>query len=134
MICRDTPTHGWVCGWLGGAVSQWVGSGQITKNLINLWFGGWVVQPRHTVPKPSFDPKEPNLVISIKANSQAATADNMERLQEDHDNVPDTASTSQSSVSSESNDSTNNRPGSSSTEDGETSSEGSNKMDAASFR
>ena len=32
MICRDTPTHGWVCGWLG----QWVGSGQITKNLINL--------------------------------------------------------------------------------------------------
>ena len=34
MICRDTPTHGWVwvCGWLG----WWVGSGQITKNLINL--------------------------------------------------------------------------------------------------
>ena len=38
MICRDTPTHGWVwvCGWLGGWVGQWVGSGQITKNLINL--------------------------------------------------------------------------------------------------
>ena len=42
MICRDTPTHGWVwvCGWLGGSVGQWVGSGQITsqitKNLINL--------------------------------------------------------------------------------------------------
>ena len=38
MICRDTPTHWWVwvCGWLGGSVGQWVGSGQITKNLINL--------------------------------------------------------------------------------------------------
>ena len=40
MIWRDTPTHtpthGWVCGWLGGSVGQWVGSGQITKNLINL--------------------------------------------------------------------------------------------------
>ena len=36
MICRDTPTHGWVCGWMGGSVGQWVGSGQITKNLINL--------------------------------------------------------------------------------------------------
>ena len=23
-------------GWLGGSVGQWVGSGQITKNLINL--------------------------------------------------------------------------------------------------
>ena len=34
MICRDTPTHGWV---LGGWVDQWVsGSCQITKNLINL--------------------------------------------------------------------------------------------------
>ena len=33
MICRDTTTHGWVC---GGWVGQWVGSGQITKNLINL--------------------------------------------------------------------------------------------------
>ena len=34
MICRDTPTHGWVwvCGWVG----QWVGSDQMTKNLINL--------------------------------------------------------------------------------------------------
>ena len=36
MICRDTPTLGWVCGWLGGSVGQWLGSGQITKNLINL--------------------------------------------------------------------------------------------------
>ena len=38
MICRDTPTHGWVwvCGWLGEWVGEWVGSGQITKNLINL--------------------------------------------------------------------------------------------------
>ena len=40
MICRDTPTHGWVCGSLGGSVSQWVdqwvGSGEITNYLINL--------------------------------------------------------------------------------------------------
>ena len=40
MICKDTPTHGWVCGWLGGWVGQWVGqwvgSGQMTKNLTNL--------------------------------------------------------------------------------------------------
>ena len=38
MICRDTPTHGWVwvCEWLCGWVGQWVGSGQMTKNLINL--------------------------------------------------------------------------------------------------
>ena len=36
MICRDTPTHGWVCGWLGGSVGQRVGSGQMTKNLISL--------------------------------------------------------------------------------------------------
>ena len=36
MICRDTPTHGLVCGWMGGSVGQWVGSGQFTKNLINL--------------------------------------------------------------------------------------------------
>ena len=40
MICRDIPTHGWVCGWLGGSVGQWVGqwvgSGQMTNNLINL--------------------------------------------------------------------------------------------------
>ena len=38
MICRDTPTHGWVwvCGLLGGWVGQWVGLGQMTKNLINL--------------------------------------------------------------------------------------------------
>ena len=66
MICRDTPTHGWVwvCGWLGGSVGQWVGSGQMTNNCINLelieiiqfclkiydlerhphpWVGQWVV-------------------------------------------------------------------------------------------
>ena len=36
MICRDTPTHGGLCGWLGGSVGQWVGSGQMTKNLISL--------------------------------------------------------------------------------------------------
>ena len=36
MICRDTPTHGCVYGWMGGSVGQWVGSGQMTKNLINL--------------------------------------------------------------------------------------------------
>ena len=29
-------TYGWVCGWMGGSVGQWVGSGQMTKNLINL--------------------------------------------------------------------------------------------------
>ena len=40
MIYRDTPTYGWVCGWvcgvMGGSVAEWVGSGQMTKNLINL--------------------------------------------------------------------------------------------------
>ena len=36
MICRDTPAHGWMCGWMGGSVGQWVGSGEMTKNLINL--------------------------------------------------------------------------------------------------
>ena len=36
MICRDTPTHGWVCGWLGGSVGQWMGSGHVTKYQINL--------------------------------------------------------------------------------------------------
>ena len=36
MICRDTPTHGWVCGWLGGSVGKWVGLGQMNKNLISL--------------------------------------------------------------------------------------------------
>ena len=36
MICRDTPTHGWLCGWMVGSVGQWVGLGQKTKNLINL--------------------------------------------------------------------------------------------------
>ena len=33
MICRDTPTHGWVYGWVSGWVGQWVGSGQMTKIL-----------------------------------------------------------------------------------------------------
>ena len=32
MICRDTPTHGWVCEWLGGPVGQWLGSGQMNNN------------------------------------------------------------------------------------------------------
>ena len=36
MICRDTPSHGWVCGWMGGSVGQWVGLGKMTKNLINI--------------------------------------------------------------------------------------------------
>ena len=36
MIYRDTPTHGWVCGWIGGSVGQWVGSGHVTKYQINL--------------------------------------------------------------------------------------------------
>ena len=36
MIYKDTPTHGWVCGWMGSLVGQWVGLGQMTKNLINL--------------------------------------------------------------------------------------------------
>ena len=36
MICKDTPTHGWVCGWISGSVGQWVGSGHITKYQINL--------------------------------------------------------------------------------------------------
>ena len=36
MIYRDTPTHWWVCGWLGGSVGQWVGSGHIIKYQINL--------------------------------------------------------------------------------------------------
>ena len=35
MICRDTPTNGWVWMW-DGWVGQWVESGQMTKNLINL--------------------------------------------------------------------------------------------------
>ena len=33
MICRDTPTHGWM---VGGSVGQWVGLGQMTKNLISF--------------------------------------------------------------------------------------------------
>ena len=33
MICRDTPTHGWVDGLFSGSMG---GSGQITNNLINL--------------------------------------------------------------------------------------------------
>ena len=32
MICRDTPTHGWVCGWMDGSV----GLGHVTKYQINL--------------------------------------------------------------------------------------------------
>ena len=36
MICRDALTHGWVDGWMGGSVGQWVGSGHITKYQINL--------------------------------------------------------------------------------------------------
>ena len=36
MVCRDTPTHGWVCGLLGGSVGKWVGLGQMTKNLISF--------------------------------------------------------------------------------------------------
>ena len=36
MVRRDTPTHGWVCGWLVGSVGQWVGLGQMTKNLISF--------------------------------------------------------------------------------------------------
>ena len=35
-IYKHIPTHGWVCGSLGGSVGQWVGSGQMTNNLINL--------------------------------------------------------------------------------------------------
>ena len=36
MICKDTPTHGFVWGWMGDLVGQWVGSGHITKYQINL--------------------------------------------------------------------------------------------------
>ena len=36
MICRDTPTHGWVSGWMGVSVGQWVWLGHITKYQINL--------------------------------------------------------------------------------------------------
>ena len=36
MVCRDTPTHGWVCGWVSGWVGQWVGSGQMTKILMRF--------------------------------------------------------------------------------------------------
>ena len=36
MICRDTPTHGWVCGLVCGWVGQWVWSGQMTKILISF--------------------------------------------------------------------------------------------------
>ena len=31
MICGDTSTYGWVVGWMGGSVGQWVGSGHFTK-------------------------------------------------------------------------------------------------------
>ena len=33
MICSAPPPIG---GWLGGSVGQWVGSDQMTKNLISL--------------------------------------------------------------------------------------------------
>ena len=33
MICRDTPIHGWVYGWMGGSVGEWMGSGLITNQL-----------------------------------------------------------------------------------------------------
>ena len=37
MICKDTPTHGWVCGWLGGSMGGSMGGlGQMTNNRINL--------------------------------------------------------------------------------------------------
>ena len=36
MISRDTPTYGWVYGWMGGSVGQWVELGHITKYRINL--------------------------------------------------------------------------------------------------
>ena len=36
MVCRDTPTHGCVSGSMGGSVGQWVGLGQMTKNLISF--------------------------------------------------------------------------------------------------
>ena len=36
MIYRDIPTHWWVCVWLDGSVGRWVGSDQMTKNLISL--------------------------------------------------------------------------------------------------
>ena len=63
MICGHTPTYGWVDGWVGYCVGQWVGSCQIIKNQINchlieiiefclkiydlwrhshLWIGVWV--------------------------------------------------------------------------------------------
>ena len=31
-LWRHTPTHGWVCEWLGGSVGQFVGLGQMTNN------------------------------------------------------------------------------------------------------
>ena len=34
MVCRDTPTQRWVCD--GGWVGQWVGLGQMTKNLMSF--------------------------------------------------------------------------------------------------
>ena len=37
MICRDTPTHGCVCGWMGCSVGQWVGSGQNSKSSPNQY-------------------------------------------------------------------------------------------------
>ena len=44
MICRDTPTHGWV-GWLlGGSMGQWMGSGQMTPMIgcVGESVGQWV--------------------------------------------------------------------------------------------
>ena len=33
---KNPIDSGWMCGWLGGLVGQWVGSGHITKYQINL--------------------------------------------------------------------------------------------------
>ena len=87
MICRDTPTHGWVCGWLGGSVGQWVGSGQMTNlvklELINiiwlclkiynlsrhpyLWVDGWVNGWAHVKPLKSNKswPNRDNSIMDI---------------------------------------------------------------------
>ena len=38
MICRDTPTHGWVCAWMDGWFSGSMGgSGHITKYLLKIY-------------------------------------------------------------------------------------------------
>ena len=39
MICKRHPhpwVGAWIVVWMGGSVGQWVGSGHIAKNLINL--------------------------------------------------------------------------------------------------